>query len=260
MIKVTSLVAYAFLFFFVFYLVSVFLKSRYKEFGILYTIGMSKKQVVKLIFIENLVINTLASTIGVLVGLIFSKIVLISISTVLEIEPLEFYIPTKSMILTIVYFLFLSIAISIFTIFVIKEDKVLKLLKGTQALKSEPKASWILATLCVVLFVVGYYLAVTVTKSNLTIRMVPVTFMIIAATYLFFSQLSVFLIKKAKSIELLYNKNINILWISNLYYKIKDNTRIFFLITITSAVAFTAIGAIFYYNLSVALNMIIYLI
>lgn len=245
MIKVTSLVAYAFLFFFVFYSVSVFLKSRYKEFGILYTIGMSKKQVVKLIFIENLVINILASIIGVLVGLIFSKIVLISISTALKIEPLEFYIPTKSMILTIVYFLFLSIAISIFTIFVIKEDKVLKLLKGTQAPKSEPKASWILATLCVVLFVVGYYLAVTVTRSNLAIRIVPVTFMIIAATYLFFSQLSVFLIKKARSIEILYNKNINMLWISNLYYKIKDNTRIFFLVTITSAVAFTAIGAIY---------------
>ena len=245
MIKVTSLLAYVFLFFFVFYSVSVFLKSRYKEFGILYTIGMSKKQVAKLIFIENIVINTLASTIGVVVGLVFSKIVLISISTVLEIEPLKFYIPTNSMILTILYFLLLSIVISIFTNFIIKEDKVLKLLKGTQAPKSEPKASWLLATLCVVLFVVGYYLAVTVSKSNLTIRIAPVTLMIIVATYLFFSQLSVFLIKKAKSIELLYKKNINMLWISNLYYKIKDNTRMLFLITITSAVAFTAIGAIY---------------
>lgn len=245
MINVTSLLAYVFLFFFVFYSVSVFLKSRYKEFGILYTIGMSKKQVAKLIFIENIVINTLASSIGVFVGLIFSKIVLISISTVLEIEPLKFYIPTNSMILTIMYFLFLSIVISIFTNFVIKEDKVLKLLKGTQAPKSEPKASWLLATLCVVLFVVGYYLAANVTKSNLTIRIAPVTFIIIVATYLFFSQLSVFLIKKARSIELLYKKNINMLWISNLYYKIKDNTRMFFLITITSAVAFTAIGTIY---------------
>ncbi len=35
------------------------------------------------------------------------------------------------------------------------------------------------------------------------------------------------------------------LWISNLIYKVKDNARIFFLITITSAVAFTAIGTVY---------------
>lgn len=244
-IKVTSLVAYVFLIFFVFYSVSVFLKSRYKEFGILFTIGMSKKQVTKLIFIENLVINSLASIIGVVVGLLFSKIVLISISILIGVEPLKFYIPAKSMLLTVLYFVSLAVLISLFTTFVIKEDKVLKLLKGTQTPKSEPKVSWLLAILCVILLVIGYYLAVTVTKVNLTGRIAPVTLMVIVGTYLFFSQLSVFLIKRIRNNEVFYKKNINMLWISNLYYKIKDNTRIFFLITITSAVAFTAIGAIY---------------
>ena len=244
-IKVTSIVAYVFLFFFVFYSVSVFLKSRYKEFGVLYTLGMAKKQVIKLIFVENLVINTLASTIGVVVGLIFSKIVLMFISSLIGIEPLKFYIPTNSMSSTIMYFALLSILISLFTTFVVKEDKVLELLKGTQVPKTEPKASWILAVICVVLFVVGYYQAATVTKANLTERIAPVTLMVIMATYLFFSQLSVFLIKKIKENKTFYKKKTNMLWISNLYYKIKDNTRMFFLITITSAVAFTAIGAIY---------------
>lgn len=35
-----------------------------------------------------------------------------------------------------------------------------------------------------------------------------------------------------------------VLWISTLLYRIKDNTRMFFLITITSAMAFTSIGAV----------------
>lgn len=246
-IEVSRIIIYVFLFFFVFYSVSVFLKGRNKEFGILYSIGISKRQVKNMIFIENFVINTLASSLGVVIGLIFSKIVLIAISTLLDINPLKFYIPIKSMIETIIYFVSISILISLFISFVVKEDKVLKLLKGSEAQKPEPKSSKVLAILCVALFVVAYYKAVTVTKEQLVYRIVPVTFMAIIATYLLFSQLSVFIIKTIKNNKSFYKKNTNMLWVSNLYYKMKDNTRMFFLITITSAVAFTAIGSIYSY-------------
>lgn len=246
-IKLTSIIIYVFLFLFVFYSSSVFLKSRNKEFGILYTIGISKKQVKKMIFIENLVMNILASILGVLVGLIFSKMVLIIISSLLGIEALQFYIPINSIILTIMYFTILSVLISFFISFVVRENKVLKLIKGTEKPKPEPKSSTILALLCFVLFVVAYYKAVTVTKAELVNRIASVTFMVIIGTYLLFSQLSVFIIKKIKKNKSFYKKNINMLWIANLHYKVKDNTRMFFLTTIISAVAFTAIGSVYSY-------------
>lgn len=246
-IKVCSIIAYVFLFFFVFYSVSVFLKSRNKEFGILFSIGISNKQVRKMNFIENLVINTVASSIGVAVGLIFSKVVLILISSLLDIEPLKFYIPINSIALTVLYFVFISVLISIFTTFIVREDKVLKLIKGSKTPKSEPKSSLILSILCVVLFAVSYYKAVTVIKIDLVNTIAPVTFMVIIATYLLFSQLSVFTIKVIKNNKSFYRKNTNMIWVSNLYYRIKDNTRMFFLISITSAVAFTSIGAIYAY-------------
>lgn len=246
-IKVCSIIVYVFLFFFVFYSVSVFLKGRNKEFGILYSLGISSKQIQKLIFIENFIINTLSSALGVIVGLIFSKIVLIAISNLLGIEPLKFYIPTMSMIVTIIYFMLLSLLISLFISFVVKEDKVLKLLKGSETQRPEPKLSLLLVILCVILLVWSYYKAVTVTKIQLINTIAPVTFMAIIATYLLFSQLSVFVIKTIKNNKKFYNKNTNMLFISNLYYKIKDNTRMFFLIAITSAVAFTAIGSIYAY-------------
>lgn len=247
MINVCSIIVYVFLFFFVFYSVSVFLKSRNKEFGILYSLGISNKQIQKMIFIENLIINTLASTFGVIVGLIFSKVVLIAISNLLGIEPLEFYVPTVSMIVTIIYFILLSILISLFISFVVKEDKVLKLLKGSEAQRPEPKFSILLVILCVIIFVWSYYKAVTVIKVELVNTIAPVTFMTIVATYLLFSQLSVFIIKSIKNNKKFYRKNINMLCISNLYYKMRDNTRMFFLIAITSAVAFTAIGSVYAY-------------
>ncbi|WP_254171588.1 FtsX-like permease family protein, partial [Clostridioides difficile] len=42
---------------------------RYKEFGILYITGISKRQVMKLIFIENMIINIVSSVIGIIIGL-----------------------------------------------------------------------------------------------------------------------------------------------------------------------------------------------
>ena len=245
--QVTEVIIYLFLSLFVFYSASMFLKSRNKDFGILYTIGISKKQVKKIIFIENLIINMLASLFGIVVGLVFSKVVLIIISSLIGIEPLKFYISIKSIIIIILYFTLLSILTSYFASFVVREDKVIKLLKGTQMPKPEPKSSPILALFCVILLVFAYYMSVSVTESDLFYKIAPVTFMVIIATYLLFSQLSVFVIKKVKDNKGFYKKNTNMLFIANLHYKIKDNTRMLFLVTITSTIAFTAIGGVYSY-------------
>lgn len=241
-LKVTNIIAYVFLLLFVFYSSSVFLKSRYKEFGTLYILGSSKNQIQKMIFTENLIINTVASVGGVTVGLIFSKVFLIIVSRLINLEPLKFYIPTNAIVNTVIYFILLSVLISLFSSLVIKENQVLKLLKESKKPKSEPKTSPILTIICIVLLIVGYYLSITVTKLNIVNRVLPVTAMIIVATYLIFYQLSVYGINKLKNNTKIYKKGISMLWISNLGYKIKDNTRMFFLITITSAVAFCAIG------------------
>lgn len=245
-LKMSKIIAYLFLFFFVFYSVSIFLKSRYKEFGILYITGISKRQVMKLIFIENIIINIVSSVIGVIIGLVFSKIFLVIMSTFLELSPLKFYIPINAILSTLFYFIALAILTSVFTSFIVKENQVLRLLKGTKTPKPEPKTSLVFVILSICLFVIAYYNAVTSTDQYTTyLRLVPVTSLTILATYLFFSQFSVFFLKKLKLNKRFYRKNTNMLWISNLIYKVKDNARIFFLIAITSAVAFTAIGTVY---------------
>ncbi len=138
----------------------------------------------------------------------------------------------------------MGILISIFTTYMIKEDEVLNLLKGTQKPKSEPKTSTISAILCVILLIGGYYFSITSTMNNIAYRIIPVTVVVIIGTYLLFSQLSVFVIKILKKNREFYMNKTRVLWISNLLYRIKDNTRMFFLVTITSAMAFTSIGAV----------------
>lgn len=244
---VTIVIAYLFLCFFVFYSISVFLKSRYKEFGILYIIGSSKKLVQKMIRIENMLISSVSAVVGILLGLIFSKILLAASGKLLGYNALKFYLPVKAMIITFSAFVMIGIVISTFCTFIIKEDKVLSLIKGTKKPRPEPKTSVLLAIICIVLLSTGYFLSSTSDVKTITYRIIPVTTMVVAATYLLFSQLSVFIIKLLKRNRSLYMKKTTMLWVSNLLYRIKDNTRMFFLITITSTVALSAIGSVYAY-------------
>lgn len=242
--NITTIIAYLFLCFFIFYSVSVFIKSRFKELGILYILGASNKQIKKMIAIENVLISSLSGISGVTLGLVFSKIFLVLSGKLLGYNALLFYFPVKAMAITFLAFVLMGILISIFTTFIIKEDEVLNLLKGTQKPKSEPKTSNIIAILCVVLLLGGYYFSITSTMNNIVYRIIPVTVAVIIATYLLFSQLSVFVIKILKKNREFYMNKTRVLWISTLLYRIKDNTRMFFLVTITSAMAFTSIGAV----------------
>lgn len=113
-LNMTTIIAYLFLCFFVFYSISVFLKSRYKEFGILYIIGSSKKQVQKMIRIENMIISSSAAVVGILLGMIFSKILLAASGKLLGYDALGFYIPGKAMIITLSAFIIIGIVISAF--------------------------------------------------------------------------------------------------------------------------------------------------
>ncbi|MBW5459427.1 FtsX-like permease family protein [Clostridium sporogenes] len=242
--NITTIIAYLFLCFFIFYSVSVFIKSRFKELGILYILGASDKQIKKMIAIENVLISSLSGISGIILGLVFSKIFLVLSGKLLGYNALLFYFPVKAMAITFLAFVLMGILISIFTTFIIKEDEVLNLLKGTQKPKSEPKTSNIIAILCVVLLLGGYYFSITSTMNNIVYRIIPVTVAVIIATYLLFSQLSVFVIKILKKNREFYMNKTRVLWISTLLYRIKDNTRMFFLVTITSAMAFTSIGAV----------------
>ncbi|WP_291653032.1 ABC transporter permease [Clostridium sp.] len=243
--KLTMSIAYLFLCFFIFYSVSVFLKSRYKEIGVLYIIGASNKQVKRMIIIENILISSLSGLIGIILGLVFSKIFLLASGKLLGYNILEFYLPIKAIMITVIGFILMGGIISIFTTSIIKEDRVLTLLKATKKPKNEPKSSKILTLICIILIVLGYYFSITSTMENIIYRIIPVTIIVVVGTYLLFSQFSVFIINKLRNNKVFYMNKTKLLWVSDLLYRIKDNTRMFFLITITSAVAFTSIGGVY---------------
>ncbi|HDX9639986.1 TPA: ABC transporter permease [Bacillus mobilis] len=234
---------FVFSFFFILYSVSSFLKTRKKEFGILMMHGMSMRQLKKLLLIENMLIGLGSICIGILIGLIFSKLVLLISANVLMINnSLPFYIPVQAVLLTIVTFLFLFLIVSLVTFKTVKVTELVELMQAGEKPKPEPKSSILLSLFS--LFSIGYgYILVFRFISNYSFITLGIgVLLVIIGTYFLYTQCSVYILYLAKRSESFFLKRTNILTFSELIYRMKDNATMFFIVSIISAVAFTAIG------------------
>ncbi|MEC0232027.1 ABC transporter permease [Paenibacillus alba] len=238
--SIATYIVYVFSFFFVLYSIGVFIKSRNREFGILTILGAEAKQINGLIFLENMMIGTLSIVIGIVFGLLLSKLFLLICSKVMDIDELPFYWPGKAMLLTILCFGVLFFTISLFTLLFINKRKVLELLKGSSKPKQEPRTSARLALFGTVLLAIGF-VSLHVGTLN-PVSLIVAAFTGIAGTYFFYSQLSVWMIKRLQRSRQLTWKGINLLWMSEMSYKIKDNTRILFLVTVMTSLACMSVG------------------
>ncbi|MCD4647402.1 hypothetical protein S3E15_01489 [Bacillus mycoides] len=243
--QISQYLIFVFSFFFLLYSVSSFLKTRKKEFGILIMHGMTPAQLNKLIFLENMLIGVASITFGILIGLIFSKLNLLASENILAIDKgLPFYVPIKAVFTTIGAFLILFLVISLFTSKMVKANKLIDLMKSEEKPKPEPKASKALAFLSVLLIGLGYgcvFYFVLERNFIMPYLLGGVVFVVIG-TYFLFSQLSVYVIRVLKKKDTVFFNKTNLLTISELAYRMKDNATMFFMLAIVSAVAFTGIG------------------
>lgn len=239
-----------FSFFLIFYSVSAFLKNRKKEFGLLMLHGMSHQQLNQLIFFENMLIGIPSILAGIGIGMIFSKLFLLISGSLLAIEhTLAFYFPIKSMGVTCISFFVLFLLISLFTSKMVKMNELVELIKSEEKPKPEPKLSARISLLVLILFGAGYstvhrsIVAVDYMSLKALLLLVGVgVIFIVFGTYFFFTQLCVYVIYTLKNRETTFFKRTNLLVISELMYRMKDNARTFFIVTIISTVSFTAIG------------------
>lgn len=238
-------IIYVFSFFFILYSMSAFLTSRKREFGVLIIQGMSNSQIRRMVFLENMLIGFLATVIGIGIGLVFSKGILLIAENVLIIEgSLNFYFPTLALIITFVSFIALFFVISISVTVILRTNKLVTLLKGDKIAKSEPKANVVLTLVAIILLGSGYVIALMAEGVQVVFVLIPVVILVVLGTYLLFSQLSVYLIRKLKSRKNLFWRKTNMLLFSDLSYRMKDNARSFFIVAIISTVAFSAIGSL----------------
>ncbi|MFD5263833.1 FtsX-like permease family protein [Bacillus wiedmannii] len=246
-----------FSFFFLLYSVGSFLNVRKQQFGILTILGISQRQLKRLLFTENMMIGILSIFIGIQGGLVFSNFFLLVTSKLTGAKGLYLYWPTEAIIVTTVTFIILFLIVSTFTPMFIRTRKTAKLIKGNKKMKAEKRPSILISLFALICLGLCYYIAGYpqgyVTEKNaqngsvffIILSILP---LVVVGTYLFFSQtflLFIYILKKRRKF---YLKQINMLWISDLVSRTRSNINVLFIVSMLSALAFTIIIGLFAAN------------
>lgn len=220
-----------------------FIKSRKRDLGIYLMVGMSPKDLRKMLMGENLLIGTGAILLGLSLGTLFSKALLLVAENVLHVSSgLNFYFPWKGMLLTASIFIFMFLFISFVMTRRIETVNLTELAKGEEKTLPLVKGNPLLSLLGVIFLGAGYgslYLFVH-ERSFLSLLLLCVLFTILG-TFLLFRQISIIvllMLKKKQKNKMGYR----LLFISELIFQMRENAVMYALLALTASVAFVGIG------------------
>lgn len=234
-----------FSFFFVLYSCSAFLKSRKKEFGLLMLFGFRKSQLRRIVLYENMLICAVSLAVGIGLGILFSKLFFMGLSAVMEVDnPIGFAIPLPALVLTVAGYLLLFLIITVLSMRKVGNAQIVELMHESKKPKTPPRAALFLVLTAVLCLGGGYGLAYTMNVRNLQFTMLPIVALVVTGTYFLFTQLSVAAFNGLKRNKSVLYRGTNLIVITQMVHKIKDNARVLFLVSVLSAVVLTASGGL----------------
>lgn len=235
-----------FSFLFILYSNSAFLKTRKQEFGLFSLFGMTRSQLRKLVIFENVGIAVFAIAAGIGLGILFSKLFFMALAVLLNMnETIPFAVPLKAVGITAGGFFTLFMLISLGTTLRIGRTEIIDLLRAARQPKGELLFSRWLVAVAVICLGAAYGMAYTMTGNTFAVYALPILITVVIGTYFLFTQLSVFLLRIIQKRHGLFYKRTNMLVFAQLGFKIRDNARILFTVSIMSAVIMTAMGAVY---------------
>lgn len=234
-----------FTFLFTFYSISNFLKSREKEFGLLSMFGLTKAEIRRYVIYENLIVSFVSIISGLLLGILFSKLFFMAITVIMTLDiEVPFMISVKAVVITALSFIALFQGISFIVTFRIKNNNIAELLKGARVAQPVPKFSVAKTVIAISFIAIGYGMAV-LSGMWIILTMFPVLFFTVTGTYFLFSQFSVFVTSKLKRNKKVFYNGTNMITLSQIIYKLKDNAKVLFIVSILGAITLTASASVY---------------
>ena len=216
-----------FTFIFVMYANGFLIKRRNKEFALYGILGLEKKHIRKILFIEYFVLFICALIIGVIGGYIFGKVTFIALNYLLKDTAgslMDYPLSMKACVSTAV------LAFVLFVITLIRNNIKIYLATPVQLLgnqhkgEGEPKNRYLFLLLGFILLGAGYAIALTVQGilSSL-VYFFSAALLVLFGTYLLYISFSIFILKLQRRNEKFYYKPTHFLSVSGLLYRMKAN-------------------------------------
>ncbi len=215
-----SIVSMLFSFVLILYSVSNFLRNRSKQFAILNIIGASKGQFNKLIFFENIIISIFALLVGIITGIIFSKIFLMIAQSMINGLNLYFYFPLIPLLLTVFLMGGLFLLISLIAPVILRKKRIIDLLKKEELAEK----NYFLLSLAAVIVILSPTIYFHIKKEFFTFIYILDLLSCISTSYFIFNLIfNVYNFFMEKSGRIYANNNL--IKLSNFKYKVNTNIK-----------------------------------
>lgn len=216
--------------FFISYAHNIFMKKRRSEFGLFLTLGMSKRDLSKLLVLENGAIALMSIISGLLAGAVFSRLFFMMLMNLIDMQEITFHFNGNMFSYSIGAFLAVFLLAVGKSLFQTLRSSAIMSMKSNRFAETLKMRSPILGALGL-LAMVGSILSLYFTYEDSSGAFLPLwTLAMFLGLYITLNQAASFLIHLAKKFPQLYYRRL--LFLSSLDYKFKQMTSIITLVTV----------------------------
>ncbi|MEK3764015.1 ABC transporter permease [Solibacillus sp. FSL K6-4121] len=258
--EAASYMLYFIVLFFVLYANHLFIKRRSKEIGLYQLIGMTKGLVTRLIAFENILLFIGAVSIGMVLGLLSSRLFAMILLKLLQFDAVVTMTFSKvAVVNTLMVFGILLVIILIQMAFMVRKTSLLSLFNASKQADERVKRfslfPMMMGAIGLGLIIYGYYRSTvlfTGQTTNLFVSMVVILATTIGGTYLVFRFSVAFLLNLFRLTKKGHLNLTDVLALTPIMHRMKGNAKSLTLITVLTAVslAITTLSYISYYSAS----------
>lgn len=230
--------------FLIIYASNFLIKRRKKEFGIYMTLGMSKREISKILVFEMLFVGIFSLIIGGVLGVFLSQLMSVWVAKMFETDMTEFtFIFSQSaLIKTILYFGIMYVIVLLFNTISVSRCKLIQLLqagKKTEQIKIKNKiVSFLIFVVAVSMLGYAYYLVTFNIDQLSTQKLLIAIGLGCVGTFFLFWSLSGILLRLVQKNKSVYYRDLNSFVLRQMNSKI--NTTVFSM-TVISILLFLTI-------------------
>ena len=204
---------------------SFLIKHRKKEIGLYSLLGLEKKHIGVMLFLETVFLYVIAMAGGILLGMVLAKLLfllLLRLSNV-PIEAQFVFVP-KAFKSTLIYFAALFFINYASQLWELRKIQPIELFSGSRKGEKEPKLLWLWSLLGVAALAAGYSIAIRArVDSMIFTNFFLAVFWVIVGTNLLFTFGIVAFLKLLRRKKGTYYKAKNFITVSGMYYRMKKS-------------------------------------
>ncbi len=225
-----------------------FLRYRSKEFGMYITLGMTTKNLIKMLFLENGVIVAVSLASGLITGGVFGKLFFMGLNQILIVSPITFELNGSSLLLSSGIFLIVFSGNFIFNILYLRKMSIVDVLQAAKK-KEIGKSSVVRGSVAIIIFASSLFLLPQLMLGKLfdetTLIIILLMILTMVTPYVIFGTLISVVKSVMKHFKKTYNNNLIVM--ANLSHRLLSYKTTMYIVSLLIA------GALFFIGMTYAM-------